>query len=361
MSNQGTGDGAPEAAKWEAIGRLSTGIAHDFNNILTSLKGYSELLMEGLPDESPFRRHAERIHKAATRASVLIHQLLSLSRRQVFDPRPVQLNTLFEQLLPVLARLLGADISIQTTFDSTLPPVMADAGEVQQLMLALAVRAREAMPVGGVLRISTERDGTSARVVVADSGGELGERETPFGPSRGKGISLMSFEEMIRQSGGTFESSGTGSENRLTISLPGLVDLDGGVPSDRAARTLSSQTVLVVEDDEAVLEFVVFILGKRGYQVLSADNAYKAQDLFVEHGKPIDLLLVDVVMPNVNGTVLAEKLSQLQPRMKVLFMSGYPGDSVDRFGAVSGSGRYLQKPFSPEALIEKVTALLNES
>ena len=377
-----------QSQKMEAIGRLAGGVAHDFNNVLTAIMGYSELLLSGTGSEESRRRHTEQIKKAAERAASLTSQLLAFSRRQVLTMRVLDLNDVVAVLEPMLRRLIGEDITLVTVPDLELERTRADMGQIEQVIMNLVVNARDAMPRGGTLTIETanvELDqayvdrhglvppGAYVKLTVSDTGcGMDAETQSyifePFfttkEPGRGTGLGLSTVYGVIKQSGGyIWVYSEPGQGTTFKIYLPRVEDAvkisEPGVVSAESPR--GTETVLLAEDDEGVRELAGGALERRGYSVLMACGGEEALLISGRHAGPIHLLVTDVVMPGISGRELAERLVPLRPDMKVLYMSGYTDDAVVRYGVLVEEAAYLQKPFTPDVLLQRVRQMLGRS
>ncbi|MEW6247374.1 MAG: PAS domain S-box protein [Nitrospirota bacterium] len=374
-----------QATKMEAIGRLAGGVAHDFNNMLTAIRGYSELLVTDLPENDRKRHQAEEILKAAERAASLTQQLLAFSRRQVIQPKTVDLNALLTDLMGMLRRVIGEDIRLVARLEPGLWPVTADPGQLEQVVLNLAVNARDAMPQGGVLTIETanareERpkgdgpDGGSigaVQLTVHDTGsgmdaGTLARIFEPFFTTkelgRGTGLGLATVYGIVQQSGGTITADSTpGQGTTFTIRFPRAQSPVADVRAlDGPAEVLTgSETILVVEDEPFVRQFLKELLAGRGYQVLEAASGAEALARCEAYHRPIHLLLTDVVMPEMNGRQLAQMVVAKRPEIRVLFMSGYTDDAVLRHGVQNRSDAFIQKPYAPEALLRKIREVLS--
>ncbi len=372
------------AQRMEAVGRLAGGVAHDFNNILTAVRGHSEILLTVLPDDSPFRRHADQIHRAALRAAALTSQLLAFSRKQVLQPRTLDLNAVVVNLTAMLRRLIGEHVELRTTLGERLGSVRADAGQLEQVIVNLVINARDAMPSGGVLGIHTENvdvdAGEATRLSVpmgrwivlsvSDSGVgmDASTRARIFEPffttkeaGKGTGLGLSTAYGIVTQSGGQIvvESAvGQGTVFRVflpRIDAPSTASGRFSVERDDAPR--GSETVLLVEDDGDVREFVHDVLSSHGYRVLSAVDGAQALAMIEQHAGRIDLLVTDVIMPRMMGSEVAARVAALRPSIKVLYISGYPGDAIVKQGVPEHM--FVQKPFSVAALARRVRALLD--
>jgi signal transduction histidine kinase len=375
------------AQKMESVGRLAGGVAHDFNNLLTVINGYSEFLLSQLNAPGPLRSYAQEIRKAGERAASLTKQLLAFSRKQVTEPRVLDLNTTIKDSAPFLQRLIGEDVALTTRLDGALGQVIADPDQIGQVLMNLVVNARDAMPEGGKLDIETKNvefasdntaispDTTPGRYVlvsVTDTG--LGMDETtqlhifePFFTTKeagkGTGLGLSTVYGIIRQSGGWIDvSSQVGSGTAFKLYLPRI---DAGPMPERnetSAPTLGgSGTILLVEDQEAVRTLTKAVLRQYGYQVIEAFDGEEAIAVASRFSGQIHLLLTDVILPGMNGKQVSERLKGLRPDMKVLFMSGYAADVIAHRGALDRGVALLRKPFSPEQLAAKVRDVLAHS
>jgi two-component system, cell cycle sensor histidine kinase and response regulator CckA len=373
-----------QAQRMEAIGRLAGGVAHDFNNLLTIMLGYSDVAIEQLRQGDPLREIIEEIRKAAIRATALTRQLLAFSRKQVLRPAVLDLNGLITDLEKMLGRLIGEDIKLVVQPADELWPVLADPGQVEQVLLNLAVNARDAMPQGGTLRIETanaqnggapsRQPSTSARefvlLTVSDTG--LGmSRETlahifePFfttkGPDKGTGLGLATVYGIVKQSGGHVAvDSELGHGTVFKVYLPRHqkpVALESDL--DANANLQGEETILLVEDDEAVRTLAKTALERLGYIVLVAADGEEALRLAQQNNEHIHLLATDVIMPYVGGHELAQRLTARRPTMKVLYLSGYMDDAVVRQGLVHNRVPFLQKPYTPQSLVSKVREVLD--
>jgi two-component system, cell cycle sensor histidine kinase and response regulator CckA len=373
--------------KMDAVGQLAGGVAHDFNNMLTVITGYSAILLDVLDRADPNRADIEEIKGAADRAAGLTRQLLAFSRKQVLQPRVLDLNTeVITGLEKMLRRLIGEDVELVTTLDETLGLVNADPGQVEQVIMNLAVNARDAMPDGGRLVIETAnvdlgaehtgrhigvKPGRYVMLAVSDTGRGM-SRETmarifePFFTTKekgkGTGLGLATVYGVVKQSGGDISvHSEPGQGTTFKVYLPRVqyetdVVLPASAPSRRAAGI---ETILLVEDDERLCVLSRRVLEARGYIVLEARNGQEALVLCDQHEGRIDLVATDVVMPGINGGMLVERLAVKRPALRVLFMSGYTDDDLLRRGIVDPRMAFLPKPFTPEALASKVREVLD--
>jgi PAS domain S-box-containing protein len=362
--------------KMEAIGRLAGGVAHDFNNILTAIHGYTGLLLDGLPDGA-LRTDAEHIRRAAARASALANQLLVFGRRQQVQPVVLDPNLAISNLTSMLSRLIGEDIELTTALTPHVGRVQVDYGQLEQVILNLALNARDAMPRGGRLTIATASsliEGVqSVRISVTDTGEGMSEatRAQIFEPffttkdvGKGTGLGLSTVYSIVEQAHGRIHvESAPGQGARFDIELP-VVEADetpSQPPGPLPPGTLEHETILVVEDDVEVREFVCLVLELAGYRVLKAESGWAALELVARHDGPIDLMLSDVVMPHMNGRELAAALIEARPGVRIVHMSGYPGDTVERYGDIAPGVPFLQKPFTREVLLQRIAEALGRT
>jgi len=354
-----------QAQKMEAVGRLAGGVAHDFNNILTAIQGQCELLLQLLDAQAPARRHGELILRAAGRAASLTGQLLAFSRKQVLQPRVIDLNHSIAELKIMLSTLIGESIEFVTELDPSLPRVKADPNQLEQVIVNLLVNARDAMPDGGRLTVRTINEGGQAQLEVRDTGVGI-DAETlprifePFfttkKPRKGTGLGLSMAYGIVTQSGGTItveSAPGQGALFRVTLpSAEGAVEPTQAAVPGPAPR--GHETVLLVEDDGDVRQFLLEVLESHGYRVLAARDGVEAVRLAEREPRGAELLLTDVVMPRMSGPEVAERLKPLWPAMKVLFISGYAEQSLGAAGAA-----LLKKPFTVVELARRVRAVLD--
>ncbi len=376
-----------QAQKMEAVGTLAGGIAHDFNNLLTVVSGYCQILMEQHGEDSQSVRSIEQILRASERATSLTRQLLAFSRRQMLQPRVVNLNTLVGSVENMLQPLLGERIQIVLDTAAEVSTVKADAGQLEHILMNLAVNARDAMPRGGTISIQTanaDLAGDFARthpgaapgryviLTVTDTGsGMNGETLAhvfePFfttkEPGKGTGLGLSMVYGIVKQSGGYITvDSKVGRGTSFRVYLPRVEEAEEAQAAAPVpvARSFGSGTILLVEDEDAVRELVQAILASHGYKVLSADTAAHAAAVCRGYGQPIDVLLTDVVMPGVAGPELARELLALRPSLKIIYMSGYPGESLAEEGLSAEGLTLLQKPFTAGVLEETIRQVLRQ-
>jgi two-component system cell cycle sensor histidine kinase/response regulator CckA len=361
-----------QAKKMEAVGRLAGGIAHDFNNLLTAISGYSEFLIAELGDER-HRRHADEIRKAAARAASLTGQLLAFSRRQVLQPRVLDLNSVVADMDMMLRRLIGEDIELVALLEPQLGAVLADPTQFEQVIVNLAVNARDAMPTGGSLTIETaniETDqGEFVELRISDTGVGMSdaEREQLFDPfyttkESGTGLGLATVYGVVEQSGGTIEvdsAPSLGSSFRICLPRASSAAELREPPRERDEPEVGTETILLVEDETIVRQLVAEILETSGYAVLQAGDGPSALELLRRHSDPVDLLLTDVVMPGMSGPEVAAAVTALRPGTHVLYMSGYTDSAIGHHGVLEPGIAFLQKPFSADDLTRKVRSLLS--
>jgi two-component system, cell cycle sensor histidine kinase and response regulator CckA len=376
-----------QSQKMEAVGRLAGGIAHDFNNLLTVMKGYSELMLDELDAADPLRTEVDEVKKAADRAAALTRQLLAFSRQQVLAPKVLDLNSVVGNMDKLLRRLLGEDIDLFTVLEPGLARVKADPGQVEQVIMNLAVNARDAMPNGGKLTIETAnvdldenyiRDHASVKpgayvmVAVTDTGSGMTDKVKsrifePFFTTKeigkGTGLGLSTVYGIIKQSGGyiwVYSEVGIGSTFKAYLpAVDAPAELPAGTTQPPARR--GSETVLLVEDEDGVRALMRQVLHKHGYNVLESRHGGEALLMCERHSGKIDLLLTDVVLEQMSGRELAERLIKVRPEMKVLYVSGYADDAIVHHGVLNAGVAFLQKPFTTEALARKIRYVLDGS
>ncbi len=376
-----------QAQKMEAVGRLAGGIAHDFNNILTVIASSAHFLLNDLDEGDPRRDDAQQIAKAGERAAALTQQLLAFSRRQVLQPELLDLNKVVRDMQQLLERVLGEHIELVTVLEPELGSVRADRGQLGQVILNLAVNARDAMPTGGLLSIETEngehdvtgqpgqpdeRFGSHVALIVSDTGHGMDEtaRANAFEPffttkakGKGTGLGLATVYGIVIQSGGSISiESELRRGTRVRIELPraDVEERASTPPRDQANEAVrgSNELVLLAEDDAHVREMVRRVLAENGYLTLVARSPTEAIALSERHRGEIDLLLTDVVMPEMSGRDLAGELAATQPAMQTLFMSGYTDDAIIHHGVLEDGIAFIEKPFTPRALVRKVREVL---
>jgi CheY-like chemotaxis protein len=370
----------------EFVGRLAGGVAHDFNNLLTVISGYGQLLKERLETDSPLQAYCEEVLQAGERAAGLTRQLLAFSRRQIVVPQVLDLNSVVADVEKMLTRLIREDIELVTVPQHDLGRVKADRGQMEQVLVNLAVNARDAMPQGGKLTIQTANltldegfvrthtgatAGPHVMLAVSDTGVGM-DAETlahifePFFTTKeegkGTGLGLATVYGIVKQSGGSiwaYSEPGQGATFKAFLPRSDEPVLEVGKTMTDSKSTRGSETVLVVEDEKGVRSLVCKTLAAQGYKVLEADGPLNAASTMERYTQPIHMLLTDVVMPQMSGKVLADRTSALHPETRVLYMSGYTDDAVVRHGILEAKAFFLQKPVTPSALVQEVREVLD--
>ena len=374
-----------EVQKLEAVGRLAGGVAHDFNNLLTVITGYSELLLRRMPADDRFRTDVQEIHEAGERATALTRQLLAFSRRQRLQSEVLDLNTVVARMDRMLRRLIGEDVDLVTTMHPALRPVLADPSQMEQVIMNLAVNARDAMPGGGKLTIVTDnvelddgyaklhadaRPGRHVMLAISDTGGGMDQATQarifePFFTTKeqgkGTGLGLAMVYGIVKQSGGNiWVYSEPGHGATFKIYLPEATGAAAAAttasPPPRAAA--GGETILVVEDDPAVRGFLRTILEEAGYRVRDTGDSDEALALAQPEGGPVDLLLTDVVLPTLDGAELATRILALRPGLPVMYMSGYTEDAIIHRGLLGPNTVFIDKPIAADSLLTKLRASL---
>ena len=374
-----------QSQKMEAVGQLAGGIAHDFNNLLTVINGYAELLQNRIDEKSPLRGNVDEIRHAGDRAASLTRQLLAFSRRQVLQPEPIDLNGVISHLGTMLRRLIGENIELRTFLRPDLGTVLADPGQIEQVLLNLAVNARDAMSAGGKLILETDNvvldeafarehptvvPGPHVLLAVSDTGtGIPGEiREHIFEPffstkerGKGTGLGLSTVYGIVKQSNGYISVySEVGKGTVFKIYLPRVDGEAQVLPSVSPAASLrGDETVLVVEDERSVQGVIERVLSGNGYRVLLACEGSEALRVSEEYEGTIDLLVTDLVMPEMGGREVARRLEAARPGLRVLYMSGYTENAISHHGVLDPGLAFLQKPFLSDALLRKVREVLD--
>jgi PAS domain S-box-containing protein len=375
-----------QAQKMEAVGQLAGGIAHDFNNLLTVISGYCGIVRDGLGEWDPAAEYLGEIGRAADRATALTRQLLAFSRKQLLQARVLDLNDVVAGVQKMLGRLIGEDIHLFTSLAPGLGLVKADPGQVEQVLVNLAVNARDAMPTGGRLVVETAEvrvgdghppaaadlpPGRYVRLAVSDSGCGMDARTLarvfePFfttkGVGKGTGLGLATVYGIVTQAGGHVAvETAPGRGTAFDVYLPATDEVQHGSKTFPALRETGrgTETVVLAEDDEAVRGFARRVLAAAGYAVLEAGDGDAVVSLARSHPGPIHLLVTDVVMPGLGGRELAERVTAVRPGVRVLYLSGYTPDAVLRHGVEQDGAAFLQKPFSPAALTAKVREVLD--
>jgi len=373
-----------QAQKMEAIGRLAGGVAHDFNNLLTVILGYCELLLADCKPGDPHQADIAEIQKAGERAGGLTRQLLAFSRKQIIEPTVLDLNEVVGNLRPMLGRLIGEDVNVPANLRSELAPITADRGQVEQIVMNLAVNARDAMPNGGTLTIETAnveldehyarmhrgvKPGPYVALTVTDTGtGMTPEVQArlfePFfttkEPGKGTGLGMATVYGIVTRCGGSigvYSEVGRGTSFNLYFPRANAAEMIVEAAAPAAPPRAGTQTVLVVEDQEGVRELAKRLLERRGYTALVAADASEALRLF-EQNPSIDVLLTDVVMPGASGPDLTKQLMEQRPALKVIYMSGYTEDAIVHHGILKPGIAFLHKPFTSETLGRKISDVL---
>ena len=366
-----------QAQKLEAVGRFAGGVAHDFNNLLTVITGYSQLLLRRLESDSALRVQIEKIETAAGQAANLTRQLLSFSRRRVFQPEVVDLNAVITNFQKLCLPIIGVNVELVTRLDPALGRVRADIGQLDQVLMNLVVNARDAMPQGGRLTIETANsaspaqgpEGSSVLIAVSDSGSGM-DTDTqshifePFFTTKeegkGTGLGLSTVHGIVSQHGGRIDvTSELGKGTCFSIYLPRVAEARRTAPESQpsAEWPRGHETILVVEDRSAVRELVRETLAPCGYKILEAADGKQGLEVCRNHGEAIDLVITDLIMPGLNGKEFADLVKQRHKNTKVLYMSGYGGDALAGIQP-ENEAALLQKPFSPEALLRKIREVL---
>ncbi len=371
--------------RMEAVGRLAGGIAHSFNNLLAAISFQCELLTESIPAEDVRHTNVEEIQHAGERAASLARQLLAYGRKQTLQPRVLSLNEVLREMAPMLRRLIGEHIRLEIELDPADGAVHVDLGQLEQVILNLAVNARDALRSGGTLRLAVESltlaageipelpAGGYVRLTVADTGPGMPSEvmEHLFEPffttkarGEGTGLGLATVHGIVHQSGGQIRvESSPGEGTRFTILLPRTAEgseaspVRPSLPGRRSRR--GSEVVLLVEDEDNIREPAIEILESRGYKVIAAPDATQALAMSDEYAGPIHILVTDVVMPGLSGSELARQLLRRRSDLRVLYISGYPEDSIAHHGVLSEDQHFLQKPFPPGQFLEKIRDVLD--
>jgi two-component system cell cycle sensor histidine kinase/response regulator CckA len=376
-----------QAQKMEAVGRLAGGVAHDFNNILTVILSYTAMISADLAPTDPMRADIEEIGEAGRRAADLTRQLLTFSRQEIVDTKVLDLNAVVTNLQKLLRRVIGEDVALVFTPAAHLGMVRADPSHLEQVIMNLSVNARDAMPQGGRLTIETadvELDaaygdrhhgvapGRYVMLAVSDTGCGMSAdvQQRIFEPffttkekGKGTGLGLSTVFGIVQQSGGSiWVYSEVANGTVFKVYFP-RVDAtpDAALPAFAPKTARGSETILLVEDDDRVRAVALEILRKQGYRVIEARNAGEALLSCERHAEEIHILLTDVVMPQMSGPELAKRVTSGHPNIKILCMSGYTDDAVVRHGALEAGIAFLQKPFTPKSLAEKVRAVLDHA
>jgi two-component system, cell cycle sensor histidine kinase and response regulator CckA len=375
-----------QAQKMEAVGRLAGGVAHDFNNLLTVITGYSQMQMEETTPGTSLHDHAQQVYEASQRAAALTRQLLAFSRQQVLQPEVVSLNAIIEDMKKMLSRLIGEDIRVRTVCTSEPGLVMVDPAQIEQAVLNLSINARDAMPKGGQLTIETDRveldesytkdhpyvkPGVFMRLTVSDNGAGMDQKTQarifePFFTTKetgkGTGLGLSTVYGVVKQSGGhiqVYSEQGIGTTFKLYFPVVEKAPESREPKAKPVVQRRGKETILVVEDDQSLRELAKNILSGQGYTVFAAQHPNEVRDICTEIGDKIDLLLTDVIMPQMSGKDVAALCTGMIPKLKVLYMSGYTSDVIMHHGVLEEGLAFLQKPFTPIGLTAKVREVLD--
>lgn len=382
-----------QAQRLEAIGRLAGGVAHDFNNLLVPILGYCELLLNSGKLSKQYQSYIEQIVRAAQRARDIVHQLLAFSRKQSIEVEPVDLNKVVLDMQKLLRRTIRENVSIKLSLASSLPLIMVDVGQLEQVIMNLAINAQDAMPDGGVLTIKTEllelndsyqaaRNGVEPGVYVVlsviDTGCGIDEEIIehifePFFTTKefGAGLGLASVYGIVKQHGGhirVLSKPGKGTtfkiyfpvKNHFSADFSNTDQVDGKSKEENYADLKGSETILVVEDDEVIRDLIFNVLTNEGYKVMVAANGKEAVSLLEQHNEKLHLLLTDVIMPGMNGRELYTKMAEKYPDIKVIYMSGYPENIIVNHGILREKVVLIQKPFKIKDLLSKIREILDD-
>ena len=377
-----------QAQKMETVGQLAGGVAHDFNNLLTAIMGYSQLSLQEAPPDSPLSNYLQEIQQATERAADLTNQLLAFSRHQVIEPKVIDLNDLVINTDKMLRPFIEEDIELVILPTTDLEPVKVDPGQMEQVLINLTVNARDAMPAGGKLIVETANvtldaeyvrqhseasPGRHVMLAVSDTGMGMSEevQEHIFEPffttkevGKGTGLGLATCYGVVQQNGGHIEvCSEPGQGTSFKVYLPVTEEPYEAQPEivDSSISLQGKETVLLAEDEPLVRTMVATVLRVQGYEVLETANGEEALRMFEKHGgEGIELLLTDVVMPQMGGPELAEKLHATHPEIKVLFTSGYTGDYLSHLNTLTTGSEFLAKPYIPDTLAVKVREVLDQ-
>ena len=371
-----------QAQKMEAIGQLAGGVAHDFNNLLTVIGGYGEIARRRI-GAGPGGNELLEVERAAERATQLTKQLLAFSRQQVLDPVPLNLGEVASGLAPMLRRLIGEDIEVAMLTDDALPSVLADRAQIEQVLINLAVNARDAMPTGGTLTIEArgtslgERGTIEAGDYVCLTVTDTGVGMTPETMSRafdpffttkevgqGTGLGLATVHGIVTQSGGhinVYSEPALGTSFKIYLPVTGgAAEASDGGDGNELERLAGSETILLCEDEEGVRHLIEYILTGHGYRVLSTGGPHEAVERAIDHGAGIDALVSDVIMPDMSGPELARRLEPVLPGLRTLFVSGYTAETVRGRGRLPAGSAFLEKPFDQLSLLRAVRSLLGQ-
>ncbi|HUK15781.1 MAG TPA: ATP-binding protein [Bryobacteraceae bacterium] len=374
-----------QSQRLETVGRLTSGVAHDFANLLTLIAGYSELMLDRIGEKDALRQHLEEISNAASRGARLTSQLLGFTRGRTGEPQALDLNEMATESLRLLGPVIGEHMRIETLLAAGSGKILADRSQLEQVLMNLVLNARDAMPRGGTIRIETAlaewpeeeaqrhnvEPGPKVLLAVSDTGHGMDEQTLAraFDPffttkehGKGTGLGLNTVKTIVRQNGGdVWARSVPGEGSTFTICLPRAAQTPGAAGSGDGLHAPGSggETVLLVEDEDPVRKLIGHVLRRRGYQVIEAASAEDALRIFGERGAEIQLVLTDMVMPGKSGRELAEALCEKRPDIRLIFMSGYTDDVLQRTGALRPGMSFLQKPLRPETLAARVREALD--
>ena len=375
-----------QAQKMEAIGRLAGGVAHDFNNILTAINGYAQLILSEMKPDNSFREDIEEIYKAGHRAANITRQLLAFSRRQVLEPKIISLNDVINESQKMIQRVIGEDVDLVFHADENLGTVYVDPGQIDQILLNLAINAKDAMPEGGQLIVETSnalltedytrnhinvKPGDYVLLAVTDTGAGMTKEIVnhifePFFTTkekgRGTGLGLSTVYGIVKQSGGiiwVYSEPGKGTTFKIYFPRVNYSSEEIGLNEFSQKDLRGTETILIVEDEQTVLEVASRSLEKLGYKILMANNGQEALKIVQNYSERIHLILTDVVMPKISGYKLIQKVKKIRSDFKVLFMSGYPDRTITTNGFLKSGLAFIQKPFTPKGIAKKVRDVLN--
>jgi len=376
-----------QAQKLETVGRLASGVAHDFANLLTLITGYSDLLLNRITEQDPLRAELDEIRNAANRGARLTSQLLGYTRGQTVQPRALDLNALIVDVERMLRPIIGENVEFETSLSGDLGKVFADPGQMEQVIMNLILNARDAMPTGGRISIetvNTSLDDAAARqhgmepgacvlLSIIDNGHGIDQESIdhifePFfttkAKGKGTGLGLSTVLSIIRETNGDIWVQSTlGRGAAFTICLPAVrkaAEVGEAAPGPRPVAA-GSETVLLVEDEDSVRKLLSYVLNRRGYTVIEAASGEEALEIFQKLASEIHLVLTDMVMPKMSGRELSDRLRELRPELKVIYMSGYTDDVLVRTGALGPGMSFLQKPLRPDVLAAKVREALDSA
>ena len=374
--------------KVDSLGRLAGGVAHDFNNVLTVIMGYADLVRGALPTDDPLQDRLDQIKKAAERAAALTRQLLAFGRKQIMSPRVIDLNSIVTDMNAMLGRLIGEDVEVQMALNPHLGPMRGDPTQIEQIIVNLAVNSRDAMPNGGVLTLETDNvtlDGAYARrhvsvqpgsyvmLAVSDTGLGMDEKTQlhlfePFFTTKeqgkGTGLGLATVYGIVKQSGGNiWVYSEPGHGTTFKVYFPVVQEsVEAPAPNQPLSSPVGgSETILVVEDQDEVRKLICAVLRHSGYGVLESSNGGEALLVCERYRETIHLMVTDVVMPGMSGRELSDRIALLRPAMKVLYLSGYTSNAIVHHGVLDAGILFLQKPFTPLILAQKVREVLDSA